>query len=72
MSTISDQMIESLLDLLQLNIYKNVMIKYLSYGEIRKLELCRLMIEQKKLWIMDEPYSGLDEPMTNIFNDFDL
>ena len=54
-------MIESLLDLLQLNVYKNVMIKYLSYGEIRKLEICRLIIEQKKLWIMDEPYSGFDE-----------
>ncbi len=69
LSSISDQMIESLLNLLQLNIYKNVMVKYLSYGEIRKLELCRLMIEQKKLWILDEPYSGLDELTTNIFNE---
>ena len=33
----------------------------LSYGEIKKLELCRLVIEQKKLWILDEPYIGLDQ-----------
>ena len=60
-STTSLEKIESLLELLEINIYKNVMTKYLSSGEIRKLELCRLVIEQKKLWILDEPYVGLDE-----------
>ena len=68
-STVSNQTIESLLDLLELNNYKNIMVKNLSYGEVRKLEICRLIIEQKKLWIMDEPYSGFDELMTDIFNE---
>ena len=51
------------------NIYKNVMAKYLSLGEIRRLELCRLVIEQKKLWILDEPYLGLDESITRILTE---
>ena len=33
---------------------------YLSSGEIKKLELLRLILEQKKLWILDEPYNHLD------------
>jgi len=68
-STTSKKTIESLLELLEINTYKNVMAKYLSSGEIRKLELCRLVIEQKKLWILDEPYQGLDESITTILNE---
>ena len=43
--------------------------KHLSYGEIRKLELSRLIIEKRKLWIFDEPYLGLDEASINIVNE---
>ena len=68
-SSISNKTIESLLELLEINIYKNVMTKYLSSGEIRKLELCRLVIEQKKLWILDEPYVGLDEFTIELINE---
>ena len=60
--------IENILDLLSLNQYKNTLTSHLSYGEIKKLELSRLMIEQKKLWILDEPYIGLDESSTNLIN----
>ena len=42
---------------------------YLSLGEIKKLELTRLIIEQKKLWVMDEPYIGLDQNTTALIND---
>ena len=41
----------------------------LSLGEIKKLELMRLIIEQKKLWILDEPYIGLDDNTTTLIND---
>ena len=41
---------------------------YLSSGETKKLELIRLIIEQKKLWILDEPYNNLDETSINILN----
>ena len=41
---------------------------YLSSGEIKKLELLRLIIEQKKLWVLDEPYNHLDERSIAILN----
>ena len=42
---------------------------YLSHGEIKKLELTRLILEQKKLWILDEPYNGLDSKSISLVND---
>jgi len=42
---------------------------YLSLGEVKKLELARLIIEQKKLWVLDEPYIGLDKNTTTLIND---
>ena len=32
------------------------------------IKLIRLIIEQKKLWILDEPYNHLDETSINILN----
>ena len=68
-SMISKKTIESLLESLEIEIYKNIMVKYLSLGEVRKLELCRLVIEQRKLWILDEPYLNLDKSITNLLNE---
>ena len=33
----------------------------LSFGETKKLEFLRLIIENKRVWILDEPLSSLDE-----------
>ena len=52
--------INSLLEMLKLNQYRSTHARYLSFGEIKKLELLRLIIEKKKLWVMDEPFLGLD------------
>tara|TARA_Y100000590_G_scaffold90639_1_gene102229 strand:+ start:139 stop:756 length:618 start_codon:yes stop_codon:yes gene_type:complete len=60
--------IDLILDLLYLQQYKNVIVDNLSYGERKKLELLRLIIEQKKLWILDEPFIGLDQPTIDIIN----
>ena len=59
--------LESILNLLSLN--KKSKVCFLSKGEIRKLELCRLILEQKKLWIIDEPYSGLDNNSIELINE---
>ena len=59
---------ESILELLSLYHYKNTLVSSLSYGEIKKLELARLIIEQKKIWVLDEPYIGLDQISTNLIN----
>ena len=35
-------------------------------GEIKKLEMLRLVIENKKVWILDEPLSNLDSSSLDI------
>jgi len=58
-----------ILNLLRLNEYKKILVKFMSFGEIRKLELCRLILENKSLWILDEPYLGLDKTTCEIINE---
>ena len=68
-SKIKDEEVFSLLSLLEIIDYKKALVRNLSYGERRKLELCRLIIEGKKCWIIDEPYLGLDTDATNILDE---
>ena len=68
-SPINKNEIDLLLELLNIHNYKDTLVKHLSRGEKRKLELSRLMIEKKKLWIFDEPYLGLDESTITTFNE---
>tara|TARA_B100000686_G_C16237274_1_gene687851 strand:- start:14 stop:628 length:615 start_codon:yes stop_codon:yes gene_type:complete len=68
MSKISFDEIIKLLEILGLIKYKNTQAGYLSLGEIKKLELSRLIIERKKLWLLDEPYNNLDNNSIDIIN----
>ena len=68
-SKINFQEMLRLIQILDLESYLNKKTSYLSLGEIKKLELTRLIIEQKKLWILDEPYIGLDKNSTMLIND---
>ena len=63
------EQVESVLKLLSLYRYKNTLVSSLSYGEVKKLELVRLIIEQKKIWVLDEPYIGLDLISTKLINE---
>ncbi|MBI04239.1 MAG: heme ABC exporter ATP-binding protein CcmA [Pelagibacteraceae bacterium] len=60
-SKINDEEINNLIKILNLEKYLNKQVNNLSLGEIKKLELSRLIIEQKKLWFLDEPFSHLDK-----------
>ena len=60
-SNINDSQIETALKTLKLENYLNRKVETLSLGETKKLEFLRLIIENKKLWILDEPLSSLDE-----------
>lgn len=57
-----------LLETFKLKKYLNTETMYLSSGEIKKLELLRLILEQKKIWILDEPYNHLDDSSIEILN----
>ena len=60
-SNINDAQIEKALQSLKLDNYFNKKVGTLSFGETKKLEFLRLIIENKKVWILDEPLSNLDE-----------
>ena len=60
-SNINDSQIETELKTLKLDNYLNKKVGTLSFGETKKLEFLRLIIENKKVWILDEPLSNLDE-----------
>ena len=68
-SKIKFEEIFNLLKVLGIDQYIKKQTMYLSLGEIKKLELTRLIIEQKKLWILDEPYIGLDKNSMEIINE---
>jgi len=57
-----------LLETFNLKKYLNAETMYLSSGEVKKLELLRLILEQKKIWILDEPYNHLDDSSIEILN----
>ena len=59
-SDVSYKQIENILSILNIKIYLNTKVNSLSLGEIKKLELLRLIIENKKIWILDEPFTNLD------------
>ena len=60
LSNISDSQIENILNTLKLDTYLFQKVNSLSFGEIKKLEFLRLILENKKIWILDEPLSNLD------------
>ena len=67
-STISNDKVLLLLESFKLKKYKSTKVMYLSSGEAKKLELLRLILEQKIFWILDEPYNHLDYGSTQILN----
>ncbi|MCG8378193.1 MAG: cytochrome c biogenesis heme-transporting ATPase CcmA [Proteobacteria bacterium] len=46
-----------------LDSYQNTLGRHLSYGQQRRIALTRLMMEPSQLWILDEPFAGLDKKM---------
>ena len=69
MPKINEESINRLLEVLKIDKYINTKTMYLSQGEVKKLELTRLILEQKKLWILDEPYNSLDSNSIELIND---
>ena len=66
LSNISNSQVDKILKTLKLDTYLNQNVNSLSFGEIKKLEFLRLIIENKKIWILDEPFSNLDDESIDI------
>ena len=67
-SKLNNEEIFELLNKLNIEKYYKTKVMYLSSGERKKLELIRLILEQKKLWVLDEPFNHLDDISIKILN----
>ena len=67
-SKLNNDEIFKLLNKLNIEKYHKTKVMYLSSGERKKLELIRLILEQKKLWVLDEPFNHLDDLSIEILN----
>ena len=67
-SKLNNDEIFKLLKKLDIEQYYKTRVMLLSSGERKKLELLRLILEQKKLWILDEPFNHLDDLSIEILN----
>lgn len=66
LSDVSYEQLNDILSILKLQVYINAKVNNLSLGEIKKLELLRLIIENRKVWILDEPFTNLDGESINM------
>ena len=66
LSNISNSQVENILKTLRLDAYLNQKVNSLSFGEKKKLEFLRLILENKKIWILDEPLSNLDDESIDV------
>ncbi len=73
LSKLDNNQIDGILSNLNLSNLIEKKVNTLSLGEIKKLELLRLVLEEKKIWILDEPLNNLDsdtiEILTQTFED---
>lgn len=53
--------IEDALDKVHLAGYDDSLVQSLSAGQKRRLSLARLLITQKTLWVLDEPFTSIDK-----------
>ena len=67
-SKLNNEEIFELLKKFDIEKYYKTKVMYLSSGERKKLELLRLIFEQKKLWVLDEPFNHLDDLSIEILN----
>tara|TARA_B100000575_G_scaffold245840_1_gene210567 strand:+ start:62 stop:667 length:606 start_codon:yes stop_codon:yes gene_type:complete len=66
LSKIHSSQVDIILKTLKLDTYINQKVNSLSFGETKKLEFLRLIIENKKIWILDEPLSNLDDESIDV------
>jgi len=59
---------DSALTKLGLKPYQHRQAKALSSGQLRRLALAKLLLQQKPLWILDEPFHGIDQQGIEFFS----
>ena len=54
------QRVEAVLAQLALTAHQDLPARYLSHGQKRRIALARLLLSEKPLWVLDEPFAALD------------
>ena len=68
LSKLDKNQIDGILSNLNLTNLIDKKVNTLSLGEVKKLELLRLVLEEKKIWILDEPLNNLDSDTIEILS----
>jgi heme exporter protein A len=64
----SQLIIKTALETYKMTQHKSMLTKNLSHGQQKKVSLMKTLIINSLLWVIDEPYSALDDESINIFN----
>ena len=56
------------LSMYKMSKYSDTPIKLLSHGQKKRVSLMKTLITKPIIWIIDEPYSSLDEDGIDVFN----
>ena len=64
------QTAHKILDRLGIERYAQIPCRYLSAGQKRRVALARLQVSNARLWLLDEPFTALDEPTQEIIIDW--
>ena len=63
----NEEQIDNKLKTFKLLDIKDQLVRNLSHGQKKKVNLTKLLFSKSKLWIMDEPLNGLDEKSIKVF-----
>ena len=64
----SELIIKEVLETYKMTQHKSMLTKNLSHGQQKKVSLMKTLVTNSLLWVIDEPYSALDDESISIFN----
>ncbi len=63
-----DKLTEAI-DIYKMSKYKDTLVKHLSHGQQKKVSLMRTLLLDSDIWVLDEPFSALDDETKEILNE---
>ena len=57
------------LEVYKMSKYRDTLVKHLSHGQQKRVSLMRTLLLDSDIWILDEPFSALDEETKGILSD---